>query len=114
MKFDPNTFKMALWTILDRRSDKAPTHRGTVTLGSLRVPVVAWYDESPENRRPNISISLERGYVMPSDEGVKQGDDKIDHNLIDTDRSARLDQMERDLESKLNKLDLILSDLDAA
>lgn len=112
MKFDPNTFRMALWTNNDRRSDKAPTHRGTVTLGNLRVPIVGWYDESPEGKRPNISISLERGYVMPSESSDLQGENKIDHNIIDTDRSARLDQMERDLEHKLNKLDLILGDME--
>ena len=114
MKFDPNTFALALWTIADRRSDKAPTHRGMATFGNLKVPVVCWYDESPENRRPNISISLERGYVMPSDNEDLQGENKIDHVKIDTDRSARLEQMEIDLEKKLDQLDLILKDLQAA
>lgn len=112
MKFDPNTFRMALWTNNDRRSEKAPTHRGTVTLGNLRVPIVGWYDESPEGKRPNISIGLERGYVMPSDNEDLQGENKVDHNKIETDRSARLDQMERDMEDKLRKLELILGDMD--
>jgi len=112
MKFDPKTFKLALWENTNRRSDKAPTHQGTATFGNLRVPGVAWHDPDPENRRPNISISLERGYVMPSDEGDFQGENKIDHNLIDTDRSARVDQMERDLEEKLRKLDMILNDME--
>lgn len=114
MKFDPNTFRMALWTNNDRRSDKAPSHRGTVTLGSLRVPIVGWYDEDPEGKRPNISISLERGYVLPSDKDDLQGDNVVDHNKVETDRTARLDQMERDLERKLDQLDLILADINAA
>lgn len=114
MKFDPNTFKLALWENTDRRSDKAPSHRGTATFGNLRVPVVCWYDEAPENRRPNISISLERGYVMPSEQGDFQGENKIDHCKIDTDRSSRLDELETQLEQKLEMLDRILNREDAA
>ena len=108
MKFDPKDFKVALWTNTDRRSDKAPTHQGQAKFGSFIVPVVCWYDESPENRRPNITIQVNRGYVMPSDKDDLQGDNAVDHNKIETDRSARLDQMEKDLEAKLDQLDRIL------
>jgi len=107
MKFDPKTFKLALWNNKQRNSDKAPTHRGTATFGNLRVPVVCWLDEEPENNRPNISIQLERGYVMPSDKEDLQGENAVDWNLIETDRTKKLDELETLLESKLDLLEFV-------
>jgi len=110
MKFNINGFELALWVNKYSMSDKSPTHNGTLKVdGRLVCNVVGWYNEDPENRRPNISIRPKRTGASVSEPSEDfQGENIIDHPTNrQTDHNTPLDQGERDLERKLKRLEYL-------
>lgn len=108
MKFNINGFELALWVNKYSMSDKSPTHTGTLKLDGKKVcDVVGWYNEDPENRRPNISVKPKRsGASVAERPDDLQGENIIDHPTNrTTDYDSRLDQAEQDLEQRLKRLE---------
>ena len=110
-------FNLALWTIENPSSDKAPNLQGSYTDDHGRKwAVVAWHNEEPGvskngNPRPNISVKIDESKykaIVNISKPEIAGSNVVDNPSAQiTEQLARLDEAEQRLNDKLAMLERI-------